>query len=307
MLTAVVTFTFDPFLRIGDRSIPLESIGIAAAILLGLLLAASLIRRVGRRAGEPDAPVVDLLLLAVAAVPGAVVGGRLGNLLLHADWYRAHPAAIVDPSQAGFELSLAVVGGTLTALLLATSIRAPIALWLQVAALPLLVTLGLAKLATALGGTGQGAPWWGLLATSYGGDGPWASLDPSGAAWPAQLLEGLLTLLAAALVALAIAPGSEPKEREGSAGVRAPHPLGPTIPDGRAFLLALWAWAAIRLLVAFTWRDSPVLGPLRAESLIALGLAAAAAFGYVVRANRAGRGGAGARSRGTTGSLPSVG
>jgi hypothetical protein len=44
--------------------------------------------------------------------------------------------------------------------------------------------------------------------------------------------------------------------------------------DGRAFLVALAAWALGRTIVAGTWRDPAVLGPLRADQLISLLLAA---------------------------------
>src|SRR4249919_1382019 len=57
----------------------------------------------------------DLLYIAVAALPGAVVGGRIGYVLTHLPYYSANPGAAFDVGQGGFELSLAVVGGTLTA------------------------------------------------------------------------------------------------------------------------------------------------------------------------------------------------
>ena len=44
--------------------------------------------------------------------------------------------------------------------------------------------------------------------------------------------------------------------------------------DGRAFLLALAAWAGVRLAVATTWRDRVIVGPFRAEQLIDLGVIA---------------------------------
>jgi len=44
--------------------------------------------------------------------------------------------------------------------------------------------------------------------------------------------------------------------------------------DGRAFLLALAGWSAIRLVVTSTWRDPVVFGPIRAEQLIAGGVVA---------------------------------
>jgi hypothetical protein len=46
--------------------------------------------------------------------------------------------------------------------------------------------------------------------------------------------------------------------------------------DGRLFVVGIAAWALGRALVATTWRDDAVLGPLKAEQLICLVVAAAA-------------------------------
>jgi hypothetical protein len=40
------------------------------------------------------------------------------------------------------------------------------------------------------------------------------------------------------------------------------------------FFLALAGWSAVRLVVASTWRDPVVFGPVRAEQLIASGVMA---------------------------------
>jgi hypothetical protein len=47
--------------------------------------------------------------------------------------------------------------------------------------------------------------------------------------------------------------------------------------DGRLFAVGLAAWALGRALVATTWRDEAVLGPLKGEQLISLAVAAVAA------------------------------
>ena len=57
----------------------------------------------------------DLAFIAVGAVPGAVVGGRLGYGLLHWDYYGSSPRALFDPAVGSLELGLGVVGGLLTA------------------------------------------------------------------------------------------------------------------------------------------------------------------------------------------------
>ena len=131
----------------------------------------------------------DLLFIAVAAIPGAVAGGRLGYYLLHLDYYQAHPGAIFDISQGGFELSLAVVGGTLSAAIVAALLGAPVGRWMHALIVPLLLALAAGKAAMVLGGDGQGVPWDGNLATAYLGPGPWGSLAPAVPSHAAQAYE----------------------------------------------------------------------------------------------------------------------
>ena len=52
--------------------------------------------------------------------------------------------------------------------------------------------------------------------------------------------------------------------------------------DGRAFFVALGLWAVVRFLVAFTWRDAPVLGPIRADQLLSIVVLAFSIVGFVV-------------------------
>ena len=115
-----------------------------------------------------------------------------------------------------------------------------------------LVVLGLGKLAMVLGGSGQGQPTAGAPATAYLGPGPWGSLAPAIPSIPSQAIEGFATV---ALVVVLLLLLLLPAFRRG---------------DGRAFLVALAGWAAVRLAVASTWRDPVVIGPFRAEQLIDL-------------------------------------
>jgi hypothetical protein len=54
--------------------------------------------------------------------------------------------------------------------------------------------------------------------------------------------------------------------------------------DGAALFAALALWAVARFLVAFTWRDPAVAGPLRMEQLLDLGLLLIAILGLRERA-----------------------
>lgn len=261
MPIAVVAFDFDPVLRYGDNAVRLETLALAAAILAALLLAARIARRTTVEAPDgPDAPpgdahlrLDDLVLLVLAIVPGAVAGGRLGYALLHLDYYAAHPGAIVDPAQGSLELSLAVVGGTLTGIYAARLIGESVGRWLQVATLPLLVGLAIGKLAMALGGHGQGAPSDLPWATSYLGDRAWGSLGPAIPSHPSQVYEAI----ASAVILLALMAWMARR---------------PVRPDGVAFLVALGGWALARAVIAATWRDAGVVGPLLAEQLLCLGI-----------------------------------
>ena len=259
--TAVIAFDFDPYLHVGDGVVRWETLGIAASIFGAILLAALGGRRVGLRAD-------DLLFVVLGIVPGAVIGGRLGYVLLHPDFFAGRPGAILDPGVGSLELSLAVVGGTITGVIVASLLDGDVGRWLHAAAMPVLVVLGGGKLAMVLGGTGQGQPWLGDWATAYLGEGPWGSLAPAVPSHPSQAYEGIATLvILVALAALFVLPSLRR-------------------PDGRAFFVAVGAWAIARALVATTWRDPLTLGPVRTEQVLDLLIAAACAIAVAVLVRR---------------------
>jgi prolipoprotein diacylglyceryltransferase len=258
---AVIELEFDPFLHLGDRLLPLETLVLAAGIVVALLLAAwiALETPAGDRADvtsvgslRPD----DLLFVVLAAVPGAVVGGRLGYGLIHLDYYATQPGLLLDPGQGSLQLGLAIVGGALTGGAAARLLGEQAGRWLDVIALPLLVAIVVGKIAMALAGSGQGLPSDAPWATSYLGAGPWGSLAPELPSHPAQLYEAGATLLVLVAAIGLVASGAFGRR------------------DGRLFLALLAAWAVARAIVAATWRDPTVLGPLRADQLVSIGIAA---------------------------------
>lgn len=261
MPIAVIVLDHDPLLRIADVAVRWETLAIAAGILAALLVA-------GIGARSMDLRLDDLVFIALGVVPGAVVGGRLGYVLLHPDFFAANPGAILDPGIGSLELGLGVVGGAVTGGTVAALLEGWIGRWFHAASLPLLIVLGFGKLANVLGGRGQGLPWDGDWATAYAGPGPWASLAPEVPSHPSQAYEGI-----AALAALIVLMGilAVPAGRR---------------PDGRSFLVALGLWAALRLVVAATWRDPVVLGPLRAGQLIDLAIVAGCIAGLVALLTR---------------------
>jgi phosphatidylglycerol:prolipoprotein diacylglycerol transferase len=247
---AVIAFDFDPLFRLAETIVVRwQTIALAIIIAAALIVAGVIARRASLR---PD----DLLFITVGIVPGAVIGGRLGYVLLHLDYYAANPGAILDPASGGLELGLAVVGGLLTASYVARLLDAPIGPWSQVVVMPLLFALGAGKLTMVLGGAGQGQPSSLAWATAYLGPGPWSSLAPALPSHPSQAYEGFGTLAVLLVFTLVLA----------GAG------LGSRLADGRGLAIGLGAWALVRVLASLTWRDPAVLGPLNVGTVIALAL-----------------------------------
>jgi prolipoprotein diacylglyceryltransferase len=267
---AVLTVTFDPVLRLSDTSsVRIETIALAIVLFLGLVLAArigSLTPAIGPYVPAPGLRVDDLVFIVVGAVPGAIFGGRLGYVLDHLDYYRANPAAILDPAQGSLTLTLAIPFGILTGGLIARLLGAPVGRWMHALALPLLFVLATGKLVGVLGATGQGAPSDLPWATAYGGPGPWGSLGADVPAHPSQVYEALLVGLAVA--GMWFAWRLEVVARR----------------DGAALFAALGLWAVARFAVAFTWRDPAIVGPLSMEQLLAIGVLLIALLGLLERA-----------------------
>jgi len=266
---AVISLAFDPIIHLGETSsVRLETIALAAILLAGLVLAAVIGRRtpaVGPYVPAPGLRPDDLIFIAIGAIPGAAVGARLGYVLDHLDYYRAAPDKILDLTQGGLSLSLAVPLGMLTAILIARLIHASAGRWMHAAAAPLLLVLAAGKLAGVLGATGQGLPADLPWATAYAGAGPWNSLGASIPAHPSQVYEGLATVVA--LVVLVAASRVEIVARR----------------DGAALFVALASWSVLRVAVGFTWRDPVVLGPFRMEQLLTLIVLGVAVVGLVER------------------------
>jgi prolipoprotein diacylglyceryltransferase len=262
---AAIAFDFDPLLRLGDDLVVRwQTVALAAVIAACLVVSGILARRALLRAD-------DLLYIAVGAVPGAVIGGRLGQLAVVPEAFAGGPLSLFDPAIGGLELGLAVVGGCLTGAYVGKLLGAPVGGWAHTLALPLLVALGAGKLAMAFGGSGQGSPTDLAWATTYLGAGPWGSLAPELPSHPAQLYEGFATLALAIALLL------------GGVGERS------AANDGRLLVVAVGAWAAARAAVSVTWRDPVMLGPLPAAGVLAVGIVIGAAAVLVWAAVSSGR------------------
>jgi prolipoprotein diacylglyceryltransferase len=281
-----ISLDFDPTASILGIQTRLETLAIAGAIFLVILLtafAAGRARAIGPD-GETELPRLrrdDLILVAFGAVPGAVVGGRIGYGLVHLDFYRNSPDALFDPAQGGLSLTLAVVLGAISAMTVARLLSAPIRRWAAAAALPLLVGLGLGKLAMILGGAGQGSYSDASYATSYVRQGPWESANASYPAIPSQAIEGLAVLALAAVV-FVLPAVLRLRLRRWRFFVRpgvAPARDWALLSGGQRFLTVLALWGLARFAVVFTWRDAAVLGPLKAEHLVLIPILAVVILG----------------------------
>jgi prolipoprotein diacylglyceryltransferase len=276
---AAIVLSFDPTTTLGPLSVRRETLGLAAALLVALLVAGHFASRSGRRTGLSRLRLDDLLYLAMAAVPGAVVGGRLLYVLDFVDYYAAHSAAIVDPTRGGLSLLGAVVGGSVTAAYMARLLAVPARRWLDVASTPLLLAVGLGKVAQLLGGGGQGLPFDGPWAVSFAGPGPWLSPAPGVPAHPSQLYEAAWALAGVGFVfalhagpvlrALPAAVKQEGRWLEGRAERGLESARG-RLRFGYLFAAALAWFAAGRVVVGFTWTDAHVAGDLNAEQVAAL-------------------------------------
>ena len=262
---AVLTFTFDPSTQLfGDLVVRWGTIALVLAIVAALVLAGVLARGGGLR---PD----DVAFVAIGIVPGAVVGGRLGYLIMHSGALGATPEVLLDPAIGGLELGLAVVGGFITGTYVASLLGSPVGRWLHVAMAPALFVLGAGKLAMVLTGTGQGRPNDGEWATRYLGPGPWGSLLPALPSDPSQAWEGIATLAILTVLTIVLMLGAFRRR------------------DGTVFFLAIGSWAVARAIVSTTWRDPLVTDRLNAGGLIAVGIGSICVLALIVLFVRARR------------------
>jgi prolipoprotein diacylglyceryltransferase len=261
--SAIVELSFDPFVRVGDVAVAWRSMALSLVILAALAVFSwgSLRARL--------APLDDALYVVLGAVPGAVLGGRVLHGLSFPDAYLAEPGSLLDLGRGSLSLLGAVIGGSVSAAYICRLLDRSVGRSLDAAAVPLLLAIGLGKLAELLGGGGQGTAFEGPWAVALTGAGPWRSPDPATPAHPSQVYEGLWTLAGIPLLVWAF--------RRDSALAAGP---------GRRFAAALAWWLVGRFLVGFTWRDDRLVGPLTVDQT----LVAVVLFVLVVAALAAVRG-----------------
>ena len=253
---AVLELAFDPFLRVLGVSIPWRAIAVAGSVAVALLVAAVMARR-REWVSQPE----DLLYIAIGALPGAVVLGRLVHGLTYLDFYRRDPMALLDPARGSLSLLGVVIGGAATGAYVAWTLGVPVRRGADLAAVPVLLSIGLGKLSQLLAGAGQGSRFDGPWAVSFSGPGPWMSVSPDVPAHPSQAYEGLWALSAVPILLLLVARAG--RRGTGSSGA-----------GGSVFLFAVAWWLVGRIAAGFTWRDDRVVGPLNAEQALAVAVLA---------------------------------
>lgn len=278
---AFIAFDFDPLLRILDDVVVRWQTLALTAVIAACLVVAGVMGRRGSLRGD------DLLFIAIGAVPGAVLLGRVGYGLAHLDAFGTDPFRLLDPTAGGLDLAMGVVGGVLAGAYVASLLDAPIGRWAHVFALPLLVAIGAGKLTMVLGGSGQGTPSDAAWATAFLGPGPWGSLAPALPSDPSQVYEGVATLGWAVALAVAAAYGASGRA------------------DGRLLLVAIAGWSFLRAAISVTWRDPAVIGPLGGAGVLAtaIGIGAVVLLIGVVAAARRDAGRAGDPTVGGPGGL----
>ena len=289
MPLALIELNFDPLLHLGSLTIRWQTIGVTLGLLLALTVAALMApdvrsQRPFFRRREPDlrplfphAPQVeqvrrvrrlrldDMLLIVAGIVPGAVLGGRLAHVVDFWSYYAGQPLKIFDPSVGTLSLLGAVLGGLLTGTYVARLVDAPVRRWADAAAVPLLIALGLGKLAQLLGGSGQGLPFDGSWAVAFTGAGPWVSTEPAMPSHPAQVYEGLWMLAGIPVALLLAGRRFQPLRVNRLVGW-----ADRTAREGAVFAGALGWFLLGRLVIGFVWRDEPIVGGFNVEQALAL-------------------------------------
>ena len=138
-----------------------ETLALAGVICLILVFSGLLAGRSSPRAGSVDTAQRslrrdDMLFIVLGIVPGAVIGGRLTYVLIHLDYYHANPGIGLRPIERQPDPDRRRRPGHADRLLRRRLLDAPVGRWLDVAAVGLILGLGLGKLANVLGGNGQG-------------------------------------------------------------------------------------------------------------------------------------------------------
>ena len=237
---AVITLAFDPVVRLDGFAVRLRDGGGRRR------RAADAAHRGARGSPRPGRPVTwtrgwrpgsdraaaehlrrdDLLFVVLGSIPGAVIGARLGAVLVHLDFFAANPGAIVVPVD---RIAAAVAGRGRRRAGWRDHRRAAGHADGAVAACRGAAAPGRAS-AWARRRASWAHPAWARRRTCHGrsrtpAPGPWATLGPDIRVHPSQVYEGL-GALGVLLIVLVLARGRGVQGRDGRAFFVALGPVG---------------------------------------------------------------------------------
>ncbi len=244
----MINIGLDPILlTLGPLSLSWHGLLMVIAIAVGIGLPAYLVAKAGLS-------VDTLYSLALWAVPGGIIGARLVHVIDYWSYYSANPEAILAIWQGGLALWGGILGGTLIVVIFARINGFPLARYVDLAALGLILAQAIGRIGDVIIGEhiskATSLPW-GVVYTHP--NSPGYGLPPSHLAVGYELLMDLLIF------------GVLWKLR------------GRVRPDGAIFLLYLIAYSIGRFFLSFLRLDSNtvLLGLNQAQWLSIVVLAAA--------------------------------
>ncbi|MBI4497094.1 MAG: prolipoprotein diacylglyceryl transferase [Chloroflexi bacterium] len=225
----------DPnILVVGPLVLAWHGLLIGLGVLAGVLVAAQIGKRLRYQLSD-DA----ISAIALWAVPGGIVGGRLAHVVDRWDFYASNPASVLAITEGGMAIWGSVLGGSLAAWLYVKRQGLPVGQAADLGAFGLLVGQIIGRVGCLINGDAYGAPTEVPWAVVYTHPGAFAPLGVPTHPWPVyEILWSGLTL--ALLWRL----------------------MGRVRPEGMLFLLYLAAYAVGRFFLTF----------LRQERILFLGL-----------------------------------
>jgi len=244
----VLTINIDPILiHLGPLAISWYGLAVAAGILVGIWL----ITREAARKGLPVEPVIDLMLWIAV---GGLVGARLLYVLDQWPFYAANPLQMLAIHTGGLSIMGAILGGALTAAILARRKGLRVRRLFDAAAPGIVLGQAIGRFGCLVTGDTLGRPTdgsWGVVYLN-----PMARAPQLGVAYqPAFFYEQLWDLLVFAILW---------------------RMRGRLTKDGQLFALYLGLYAVGKFAITFVRLDQVYFWGLQQSHFVALGLLAIA-------------------------------
>ncbi len=142
----MINIGIDPILvTLGPFSLAWHGLFIAVGIAVGVWIPARLVAQAGLS-------VDRLYSIALWGVPGGIIGARLVHVVDYWGFYSANPGAIFAIWEGGLAIWGAILGGTLTALIVARISGFPIARYIDLAGLGLIMAQAIGRIGDIING-----------------------------------------------------------------------------------------------------------------------------------------------------------